>query len=125
MRPPGRCPRTLICGTDLTGNRRDRRTFARSAVLLASERAAMNRAEKLRDRLRDALAADHVEVEDDSARHAGHAGAGGAGHFDVVVVSSRFVGMGRVDRHRAVYAAAGDMLPDEIHALSARTYTPD
>jgi BolA protein len=86
----------------------------------------MSRALKLRDRLRTELVAAHVEVQDDSARHAGHAGAaGGAGHFNVVVVSDRFAGMGRVERHRAVYAAAGDMIPDEIHALSARTYTPE
>ncbi|MBM4265123.1 MAG: BolA family transcriptional regulator [Deltaproteobacteria bacterium] len=86
----------------------------------------MTRVEKLRDRLRTELAAALVEVQDDSARHAGHAGAaGGAGHFNVVVVSDRFAGMGRVERHRAVYAAAGDMIPHEIHALSARAYTRD
>jgi len=85
----------------------------------------MTRAEKIERKLRAALAAEHVEVEDDSARHAGHAGAsGGAGHFNVVVVSRRFEGQNRVARHRAVYAALDDMMPSEIHALSAVTLTP-
>ncbi len=85
----------------------------------------MTRAQKIEEKLRDGLAAEHVEVEDDSARHAGHAGAeGGAGHFNVVVVSDRFEGKNRVARHRAVYSVLDGMMPAEIHALSARAFTP-
>ncbi|MDG2307356.1 MAG: BolA family transcriptional regulator [Candidatus Binatia bacterium] len=85
----------------------------------------MTRSDKIEDKLKTALTADHVEVEDDSARHAGHAGAsGGAGHFNVIVVAAQFEGRNRVARHRAVYAALDDMMPTEIHALSARTFTP-
>lgn len=85
----------------------------------------MTRVERIEEELRQSLAAEHVEVEDDGARHAGHAGAaGGAGHFNVVVVSSRFEGLSRVARHRAVYEALREMMPAEIHALSARTFTP-
>lgn len=85
----------------------------------------MTRAERIEEKLRAGLEAVHVEVEDDSARHAGHAGArGGAGHFNVVVVSERFEGKNRVARHRAVYAAVDDMMPSEIHALSAQAFTP-
>lgn len=86
----------------------------------------MSRAARIEAKLREGLSAIHVEVVDDSARHAGHAGAaGGAGHFNVVVVAAAFEGKSRVARHRAVYTAVADMMPDEIHALSAVTHTPD
>ena len=82
--------------------------------------------EKLLDRLRTGLAAEHVALEDESARHAGHEGAqGGAGHYRVLVVSARFAGLDPVARHRAVYAAVGDMIPTEVHALSIRGLTPE
>ena len=69
----------------------------------ATSTAQMSRSERIEEKLRAALEASHVEVEDDSARHAGHAGAAaGGGHFNVVVVSTRFAGMNRVARHRAV-----------------------
>lgn len=86
----------------------------------------MSRIEELRSRITGALGADVVEVQDDSAKHRGHAGArGGAGHYAVVVVSGRFAGMGRVDRHRAVYEAVGDMIPTEVHALQVQAFTPE
>ncbi len=86
----------------------------------------MTREQRLVERLRRGLDAEHVAVDDESALHAGHAGArGGAGHYNVVVVSTRFSGLDRVARHRAVYDAVGDMIPQEIHALSIRSYTPE
>ncbi len=86
----------------------------------------MSRTERIESLLRTALDAEHVVVEDDSARHAGHAGAaGGAGHFNVTVVSARFHGQNRVARHRAVYVALESMMPSEIHALSTRALTPE
>jgi BolA protein len=88
--------------------------------------AVMSRIDELRNRITSALGADIVELQDDSAKHRGHAGArGGAGHYSVVVVSGRFAGMGRVDRHRAVYDAVGDMIPTQVHALAVRAYTPE
>ncbi len=85
----------------------------------------MDRAAELERRLVAALEAEHVEVRDDSALHRGHPGArAGAGHFSVVVVSEKLAGLDRVARHRAVYEAAGDMIPTQIHALSVRAYTP-
>ena len=76
--------------------------------------------------LRERLAAEHVEVIDESHLHAGHAGAaGGAGHFRTVVVSPRFEGKGLVERQRLVYAALAEMLSAEIHALAMRTLTPE
>ncbi|HEY8517489.1 MAG TPA: BolA family protein [Candidatus Binatia bacterium] len=86
----------------------------------------MDRAAELERRIVEALEAEHVEVLDDSAQHRGHAGArGGAGHYTVIVVSRKLEGLDRVARHRAVYEAAGDMIPKQIHALSVRAYTPE
>lgn len=87
----------------------------------------MRVAEELRRRLEAGLAPERVEVEDQSAQHAGHAGArpGGETHFRVLVVSAAFAGRGRVERQRMVYAAAGDLLrPDGIHALSVAAMAP-
>ena len=84
----------------------------------------MKIADRLTDDLRSALDAEHVEVLDESARHKGHAGALEGGHFDAVIVSARFAGLGLVERHLVVYAALGDLGARRIHALALRTYTP-
>jgi len=77
-------------------------------------------------RLREALDAVHVEVEDESHLHAGHAGArSGAGHFRALVVSERFAGLSRVKAQQLVYAAVAEWMPREIHALSIRALTPE
>ena len=81
--------------------------------------------DRLTEDLRTAFAAEHVEVRDESARHRGHAGALEGGHFDAVVVSAQFEGLGPVERHRAVYAALGDLRERRIHALALQTYTPE
>ena len=76
-------------------------------------------------RLRDVLDAVHVEVDDESHLHAGHAGArGGAGHFRALVVSQRFDGLSRVKAQQLVYAAVSEWMPSEIHALAIKTLTP-
>jgi len=75
----------------------------------------------IRDALQRAFAPSALEVRDDSARHAGHAGArDGRGHFDVRIVSAAFAGLAPLARHRAVYAALGEMMTTDIHALSIR-----
>ena len=79
----------------------------------------------LTEDLRHAFDAEHVAVEDESARHRGHAGAMEGGHYDAVIVSTRFEGLDPVARHRAVYAALGDLQARRVHALALRTYTPD
>jgi BolA family transcriptional regulator, general stress-responsive regulator len=82
--------------------------------------------DRIRSRLESAFAAAQVSVRDDSARHAGHAGArGGAGHFLVRIESEAFAGRSRLQRHRMVYEALSDMLPDEIHALNIEAISPD
>ena len=86
----------------------------------------MTRTERLRERVVRGLAAEHVELQDESDRHGGHAGAaGGGGHYRLTVVSARFEGQDALARHRLVYAAVGDLIPGEVHALAIRAYTPD
>lgn len=85
----------------------------------------MNRLERIRGALEAALAPQLLEVEDDSHRHAGHAGArDGRGHFNVTVVSEAFAGKAPLARHRTVYAALGEMMQTDIHALSIKALTP-
>ena len=84
------------------------------------------RVERIRSLLVDSLAPDAIEVTDDSHKHAGHAGArGGQGHFSVEIVSAAFAGKLPLARHRLVYAALGEMMQTDIHALSIRARTPD
>jgi len=67
-----------------------------------------------------------MEITDDSAKHAGHAGArSGGGHFLLTIVSSRFAGCRTMERHRLVYDALGPLMKREIHALSITAKTPD
>ena len=76
-------------------------------------------------RLQAALAPLHLEIEDDGARHAGHAGAASGGHFNVTIVTPAFTGKSRVARHRLVYDALADAMRDGIHALAIAAYTPE
>lgn len=72
------------------------------------------------------LSPNRVELIDDSALHAGHAGAkGGGGHYRLLVVASAFAGKSTVARHRLVYDALGDLMRQKIHALSIKPLTPE
>ena len=84
------------------------------------------RVETIRTRLVAALAPDALEIEDESHRHAGHAGArDGRGHFRVRIVSAAFEGRNAIARHRAIYAALGDLMQTDIHALAIDARTPE
>jgi BolA protein len=73
-----------------------------------------------------ALEPETIEVVDDSASHAGHVGArSGGGHYEVTIVSSKFAGKSRVERHRIVYELLGPLMQRQIHALALRTFAPD
>lgn len=83
------------------------------------------RVEAIRTALVAALAPQSLEIEDESHRHAGHAGAAdGRGHFRVDVVSDAFAGMTPIARHRVVYSALGSLLETDIHAVAIRARTP-
>lgn len=85
-----------------------------------------DRVEQIKQCITAALAPELIEIVDDSAAHAGHAGArSGGGHYNVRVVSRLFSGKSLLERHRLVYAAVGDMMQREIHALSIKALTPD
>ena len=73
----------------------------------------------LLERFRKTFPEAKIEVEDESHLHVGHAGAeGGAGHFRVRVIAARFNGLQRIARHRLVYNAVSDWMPERVHALN-------
>ena len=80
-------------------------------------------------RLRERLAALHPQaltIEDESHRHAGHAGArGGGGHYRLHIVAAAFADKNTVARHRMIYDAAGDLMRGAVHALTIRALTPE
>jgi BolA protein len=90
-----------------------------------------SRADRIRATLTQAFSPTELTIQDDSARHAGHAGAqpGGQSHYSVLMVSAAFQGVSRVARSRAVHAAlATEFGPAEqggMHALALTLRTPD
>jgi len=73
-----------------------------------------------------ALAPELVQIYDESAEHAGHAGAAsGGGHYQLILVSRRFEGQARVARHRLIYEALGDLMQRQVHALAITALTPE
>lgn len=66
-----------------------------------------------------------LEIQDDSAQHAGHAGNTGGGHFTVKIVSSQFSQKSQIMRHRMIYQALTNLIPQQIHAISILAISPD
>lgn len=86
----------------------------------------MSRVELIRIQLEQSFQPTHLDIEDDSAAHAGHAGAkDGKGHFNVVIISTEFIGKSLIQRHRMVYKALTNLMETDIHALSIQALTPD
>ena len=72
------------------------------------------------------LAPVSLELHDDSAAHAGHAGAAsGGGHWQLTIVSEAFRGKNPVARHRMIYEALGDLMKRDIHALQIEAFAPE
>jgi BolA protein len=91
-----------------------------------TESRAGDRITRIRDALTGGLETDVVEIQDQSALHAGHAGArSGLGHFYVRIVSPKFQGLRPVDRHRLVYQAMGELMRTDVHALGIDALTPE
>ena len=86
----------------------------------------MNVAREIRSRLAS-LEPLSMELVDESAQHAGHAGAaaGGNTHWRLTIVSSKFSGQNGVARHRMVYQALGELMQNPIHALNINARTPE
>lgn len=81
----------------------------------------------IRQRLEGSLQPLHIDITDDSHLHKGHPGAleSGGGHFTLEIVSNHFNQQSTLERHRMIYAALGDAMGTEIHALSIQAQTPD
>jgi BolA protein len=79
----------------------------------------------MRERLTAALAPEQLEIIDDSAKHIGHAGARGGGHFTVHIVAQAFAAKPLLERHRMIYDLLRDMMHTEIHAVSIQARSPD
>lgn len=85
----------------------------------------MDRIAEIRQRLAS-LEPELVELEDESHRHAGHAGArSGGGHFELRIVAACFSGKPTLARHRMIYTALGELMQTRIHALSILAQTPE
>jgi BolA family transcriptional regulator, general stress-responsive regulator len=86
----------------------------------------IDRVAEIRARLERQFAPIELGISDDSHRHAGHAGArDGRGHFSVRIVSPAFEGLRPLARHRAVYAALGELMDTDIHALAIDARSPE
>ena len=69
---------------------------------------------------------EKIEIFDESSKHIGHEGAkNGGGHFFLTIVSCDFYEKSTLDRHRMIYAALGEMIGRDIHALGIKAYTPE
>lgn len=85
-----------------------------------------SRTETIKNILSESLTPEFIEVLDDSQAHAGHAGAkSGGGHFYLTIVSDKFIDKSRIQRHQLIYKELGDMMKNDIHALSIKAYTPE
>lgn len=84
----------------------------------------MNLVETIKTRLA-ILNPTRLEIQDDSALHAGHAGNTGGGHFTLTIVSSQFSQKSQIMRHRLIYQTLNDLMPQQIHALSILAISPD
>lgn len=90
----------------------------------AAEQAPRRQAE-IRRRLEAALSVEAIEVIDESHQHIGHEGSrDGRGHFRLRIVAAEFAGLPMLRRHRLVYAALGDLLATDVHALAIEARAP-
>ena len=77
----------------------------------------VNSVDFIQKKLAETVSPTELEIIDDSASHAGHAGAEGGGHYTVTIASPEFKGKSLIECHRLVYQALGDIVGNEIHAL--------
>jgi BolA family transcriptional regulator, general stress-responsive regulator len=84
----------------------------------------MSLTESIKNRLA-CLEPTSLEIEDDSAAHAGHKGNMGGGHFNIKMTSSHFSQKSQIMRHRLIYQALNDLIPQQIHAISIVAISPN
>ena len=78
---------------------------------------------EIEQRLYQDLDIQHMEIKDDTGQHIHHKNFDGGAHLSAVIVSSSFNGLNLLERHKRVYASLHDLIKQEIHALSMKTYT--
>lgn len=71
------------------------------------------------------LLPEYIDIQDESTRHAGHAGAKQGGHYQLTIVSTRFNSLSRIERQRLIYNALDELMQTHIHALAIRALTPE
>ncbi|HIF54172.1 MAG: BolA family protein [Methylococcales bacterium] len=81
-------------------------------------------AELIKQQLTAALKPESIELIDDSAAHAGHAGAKSGGHYNVTIVAEIFEGKTLIQRHQLIYQALSNLMKKDIHALGINALTP-
>ena len=86
---------------------------------------ASDRISRIRQALQQRFAPSALEILDDSAAHAGHAGAREGGHFRVTLVADEFRGRSRIERHRLVYDAVSQLMGSDIHAINIVARAPE
>jgi len=105
---------------------RDRKAVQASVPRMSETPAAADPTVALLEQRLAALEPELIQIYDESAEHAGHAGAAsGGGHYQLIVVSRRFEGQARVARHRLIYQAVGDLMQRRVHALAITALTPE
>lgn len=86
----------------------------------------MSSTQELLEQAMAVLVPEYLNIQDDSADHAGHAGArDGGGHYSLTIVSAQFRGLNRVKRHRLVYDAVGNLMKTRVHALAIQALAPE
>lgn len=81
---------------------------------------------RIRAALQQGLDTDDIAIRDDGHLHVGHPGAqSGLGHFHVTIRSAHFSGQNKINRHRLVYTALGELMETDIHAVSIRALAPE
>jgi BolA protein len=112
------------------GQRRLDYSSSKKLKSLAHGGNSMRVEERIKEKLTEAFSPTRLVVENDSHKHAGHAAMkglerNGETHFTVTVVSERFAGRGRIERHRMVHEALAEELAGPVHALAVKAKTPD
>jgi BolA protein len=79
----------------------------------------------VKENLKSAMSLDHFGYQDDTAGHEHHPGRNGGAHITALIVSQNFEGLKLLERHKMVYSALGNLMQNDIHAFSMKTYTPD
>ena len=105
---------------------RNRKAVQASVPRMSETPAAADPTVVLLEQRLAALEPELIQIYDESAEHAGHAGAAsGGGHYQLIIVSRRFEGQARVARHRLIYQAVGDLMQRRVHALAITALTPE